>query len=551
VKWLRSVLMVALALGFASVALAAPASAHAGLLQATPAPGSTVDLSPTLVSLQFSEPVGLNSRSIQVTDSAGRRVDRGVPHVLEGVADTVAVDLRTGLARGSYTVVWRVVSADAHPVSGTFSFGYGVPAGTAAAVVAGDPVVPVLHGLGRGAALASAVVLLGVPFFVIVVWPAGSGRPALRRLTRIAWVTAVAAAVWLFVLQGPYGAGLGVGAVLDPELWGLTLSGQFGKLLLLRLVALASAWPVLDRLTTAERRPTGSRADDFTVPLAALGVLFVVSFSYSEHGGAPPWQPFGGLADMAHLAAAGLWLGGLVTLAVVLAPGAAEPRGLAEALPRWSRVAMACVAVLVATGLVQAWRQTLETAAVTGTDYGRLVLVKAGLLVVLVVVAASSRRLVAGLRLGPAGGSGALRTRVGVELVLGAVVLVVTAVLVNTVPARESYTAPFSATLTARDTQGRTATVLVDLPSTRAGSAIVHLYTFDDKGAVLPFSIVTATLVEPTKKLGPVSLSFSNVARGHAQTTVVVPATGTWTLTVQVITDGVTDYSASTQVEVR
>jgi copper transport protein len=245
-----------------------------------------------------------------------------------------------------------------------------------------------------------------------------------------------------------------------------------------------------------------------------------------------------------------VWLGGLVVLGVALAPGAATagaatPAGLAQGLPRWSRLAMGSVVVLVVTGTLQAWRQIGEVAAITGTDYGRYLLVKVALLVGLLSVAQSSRRIVA-RRL-----TGRLRRHVGTELALGAVVLAVTTVLVNAVPARESFTAPFTTTVTAHDTQGRNATLLLEMTSTRSGPSIVHLYSYTADGAVLPFSIVTATLTEQTKKLGPVALTFTTVARGHAQAATVVPAAGSWQLTTQVITDGVTDYAATTTVDIR
>ena len=136
-------------IGVTLLALAAPAAAHASLQQSTPLPGSQVAQAPTRVTLAFSEAVGFNARSITVTDGAGRRVDRGAPHTIDGSAATVGIDLAAGLTRGSYTVVWRVVSAYSHPVAGTFSFGVGMPAGSVGAAAESDSLALWLHGLGR------------------------------------------------------------------------------------------------------------------------------------------------------------------------------------------------------------------------------------------------------------------------------------------------------------------------------------------------------------------------------------------------------------------
>ena len=130
----------ATALGLLGIVLsAAPASAHAALESTTPAQGSQVSTAPSSVSLTFSEAVGINPQSVEVLDPSGHRVDKGDPHNPGGQPATVTVDLKAGLPKASYTVVWHVVSADSHPVSGTFSFGVGVAAGTAPARAGGSP----------------------------------------------------------------------------------------------------------------------------------------------------------------------------------------------------------------------------------------------------------------------------------------------------------------------------------------------------------------------------------------------------------------------------
>jgi copper transport protein len=562
-------------LGMLFVGLAAPASAHAYLRQSDPVAGIQLSASPGRVALQFTEPVSLNSRSLVVTDGGGRRVDRGRPRIEAGSTPVVAVDLLPALPKGSYTVVYRVVSDDAHPVSGSFAFGVGVPAGTPGEPESSDPVVALMHGLGRAAALLAAVVLVGVPGFVLLVWPGGAQVAGLRRVARVAWLVSVISTGWLFLWQGPYGAGLGVGAVTDGQLWAQTVEGQYGKLLLLRLVALGTAAAVLLRLfepagagrrdvgpgevrTPSDSRPgsrSGSRTGDDVrrpaVPLAALAVLYLVSFSFSQHSGFPPWQPFAGLADLAHLGAAALWLGGLVALAVVLRPGVRVTDGLAAALGRWSRLAAAAVAVLVVTGTIQAYRQVREPAAAMGTDYGRLVLGKVGLLVVLLALAWTARLLVARRLSRDDTAVGGLRTRVVAELALGTVAVLVTSVLVNTVPAREAWTAPITLTLPAGDSRGRTAKLQVDVSSTKPGPSVVDLRSTTTAGAVLPFSIVTGVLTEPDRKLGPVVVRFSTVERGHARAIVQLPAAGTWKLALQVSTDGVAGYTATGTVPVR
>jgi len=101
------------------VAGAGPAGAHAHLVRAVPADGSTVETAPSRVSLVFDEEMRPPS-AIVVTGPDGHEVQHGTAAVADSTA-TVAVRLT---ATGTYRVAFRVVSADGHPVTGQTSFGF-------------------------------------------------------------------------------------------------------------------------------------------------------------------------------------------------------------------------------------------------------------------------------------------------------------------------------------------------------------------------------------------------------------------------------------------
>jgi len=101
-----------------------PASfAHAALEKTMPAKGSTVAPSTSQVTLYFGEDIlvlkGKNPNSISVTNSKGMSVNAGETKVS---GTKVAEALKTPLASGKYKVSYRVVSADGHVVSGSYSF---------------------------------------------------------------------------------------------------------------------------------------------------------------------------------------------------------------------------------------------------------------------------------------------------------------------------------------------------------------------------------------------------------------------------------------------
>ena len=107
-----------------SVLLCGPALAHAELEEAAPAEGDTLSEQPEEVRLRFNEPVRAEFDPIQVYDAGGERVDGDDGRTDPEDPDVVVVSL-DGLAEGSYTVEWRVTSADGDPIDGSYEFAMG------------------------------------------------------------------------------------------------------------------------------------------------------------------------------------------------------------------------------------------------------------------------------------------------------------------------------------------------------------------------------------------------------------------------------------------
>ncbi len=101
-----------------SIISAVAADAHAALRSVTPGDGDTVAAAPGNVTLEFNEPIGTGFATVTVTGPSGS-VGRGRPEV---DATTVTQALADRLPGGDYTVAFRVVSEDGHPVSDTTTF---------------------------------------------------------------------------------------------------------------------------------------------------------------------------------------------------------------------------------------------------------------------------------------------------------------------------------------------------------------------------------------------------------------------------------------------
>ncbi|MCC3766815.1 copper resistance protein CopC [Streptomyces sp. UNOC14_S4] len=398
---------------------AAPASAHAALTATDPADGSVVKAAPQRVTLTFSEGVLLSADSVRVLDPHGGRVDEGRPAHADGKSATAAVGLRPGLGDGTYTVAWQAVSADSHPVAGAFTFSIGAPSKTTAKVAPTriDPTVDALYSTGRYAAYAGFVLLVGGCVF------AGVCRTS-RSVQRIAvggWIALFVSTAALILLRGAYTTGKGLGSVLELSLISDVLTTKPGAALLSRLLLLSAAAVFLAVLFGSYTREDGpsARKDgssareqdgrtarerrDVAFGLAVGGALvaagLAATWAMAEHASAGLQSWLAMPVDVLHLLGVAAWLGGLAALLATLWNGEAIPRA---AVLRFSRIAFASVCVLVATGLYQSWRQVGSWGALTGTEYGRLLMIKVGLVTVLVGIAAVSRRWTARLTDGTA-----------------------------------------------------------------------------------------------------------------------------------------------------
>lgn len=532
-----------LAMVVALVGIAAPrASAHTALQSTEPADGATLTASPSRVLLTFNQPVDAPAGGIRVFTADGARVDDGgdTSHG-DGDRKTVSLDV-PALSPGAYVVTWRVVSQDAHPLHGAFSFTVAAPPapvvpvvpGTAPAasttttapppppdlrkfeVDGGSRVVGVLWGVVRFLVFLSLLVLVGGAAFVAWLWPAGWADRRARRLLFVAFVVALVSTLAGIGLQGAYGSGLGLADAFSPDVLRRVMGSRFGKVWLGRVGLLAIFWAFLGMVRKRDTKP----ADVLLV--LAVGMVLLATPGFSGHAATGDLRLLALGVDAVHLAAAAVWLGGLAMLlvAVLRGPGAGEP-AIALVVPRFSKIALAAVGVLVVTGSFQSWRQVRELDAMTSTTYGRTLMVKLGLFAALVALAAASRALVRGRR--PLAETvGRLRANVLAEAAVAVVVLAVTASLVNAVPARIDVARPVTL-----DLEVGQVFVEATVDPAKAGTASLHVYTFTPTGQVTEVDDVRVSMRKGSRV---VKIPARRAGPGHfAAYGFAIPESGAWT----------------------
>ncbi|MGW0942851.1 copper resistance CopC/CopD family protein [Streptomyces sp. NPDC002623] len=367
-----------------------PASAHAALRSADPADGSIVKTAPDSITLTFTESVGLLDDSFRVFDPDNQRVRTGKAGHADGRADTARVTLPGKLATGTFTVAWRVVSADSHPIAGAFTFSVGEPSATPPALPSTsveNPATSGLFNIGRYVAYLAAALLIGTAAFIAVCGPPDI-RP-LRRLLKAGWWALAGSTVFLLLLRAPYETGTGPAEVLDPSGLTRTLGTRPGLALLARLALLAAVAVLLLRQRgPVERRERPSRATFLTG--AALAVGLTLTWAAAEHASAGIQVPAAMTSSVLHLLAMAAWLGGLAALLTLMYRASVPSRVVGS----FSRLAGWSVTVLVVTGVYQSWRGLGSASALTDTTYGRILLAKLAAVTLLLVAGAWSRRTV-------------------------------------------------------------------------------------------------------------------------------------------------------------
>lgn len=382
---MRVVLRAVAAAGISLLVLPAVGSAHALVVSSSPSASSVLTSPPVVVEATFSEPLDRSLSELTLETAAGRPV-RAVP--VGAAPATLVVHPLERLPRGVYRVRWHSVSAeDGHTANGTYAFSVGTRltgAGSHGASVAagGWPAV-----LVRCAFDGALIVFCGGIFCSALLAPArtpggwmlASGRfdresARLWRLTVLLGIGAVllSAAVALQDAARATG-GLGVDSLRR-----YFIGGSAGLTRMAVTVAL-----VASVIMTVRRAPR--YASVFAI--AALAAVVVGGHARSAHLPAVAMT-----SDVAHLAAASVWIGGIVHLViawVLRVPTLSVARrreALQVVLPRFGRLALRAFAVLATAGTVTAATELPSVAALWADGYGRTLIVKGGLVVAIASV---------------------------------------------------------------------------------------------------------------------------------------------------------------------
>ena len=497
----RSRLIVAIAAAGLALVLPAAAAAHAYLTKTVPAASVVLETPPASVQLTYDEAVEPRFAIISVTDVNAHSVVTGPVTRSPSNPDTLVVPLKR-VPEGWYLVYWRAISVDGHPVQGAFTFAVGPNAGPAPQFA-----IPHISGSATSTPLVIAkwlaflAMMSAIGLFVL---RALIARPLIRRvegtsLRTLSLAFGITAVLGLIAVPAYLEEATAIDSLksfwsfgsLIP-LWRVTAFGR-GWVDVEICFALFCAAAAVALWVDRPEREGRSVASLLSVSgaLAAAAATLVLPGTVGHAGQTSPR----GVAvplDWLHLISGSIWVGGLIGLLVVWRslPVAKRTAGLVVCVPRFSNTAFVSVMVLLGTGVGASVLHLPVLAALWQTSYGKVILIKAGILLAAMLLASVNLlRTKPGLSRAEVSEASArlLRRLVSAEAVLVAGAILAAAILSSLAPPPPSFA--------------------------EEGSALAHVGPGKVASTVTQNGYTLQVLVNPNKAVAPNSFGL-RVTRG-------------------------------------
>lgn len=378
----------------------APAEAHAILIRSDPPVNARLQDPPPLVSAFFSEALDKRLSSLKVVNGEGKEVDSGQTSFGPDAAQ-MSVSIPEPLPPGFYAVLWQTLSSvDGHLLKGSYPFtvlnpdgsepsGPRPTAGGGAGYSGGAPTADAVAVKWAGLlAAALAIGALAFPTLVAGRLRAEAGAAVHRYCLRSAWAGAFGLALTgaaELLIQARRLGGLSFTDDALHTVWGERWIERQAVLLAIAALLWAHGWP---------KRRRRAEASQALLAIALIGGFqYLLLVAMTSHASSVPGSFWAVGADFIHLSAAALWVGILFQLVLFLAwtirhtPPDQRPALLAHPLRRFSALAATAVFLLLASGLASSLTEVPDFEALGDTAYGRALVVKSAVIVLLMLAA--------------------------------------------------------------------------------------------------------------------------------------------------------------------
>ncbi|MBE5105114.1 copper resistance protein CopC [Bacillus thuringiensis] len=515
-------------------------SAHAYVVKSNPAENETLKRAPTVVKIEFDEDIQVSHfNTLFVRDTSGKRVDLKDAHIDKRNKKLLEAGLKENLKNGLYSIQWKAISADGHPIQGVIPFRIGsAEAGTADIQVEEMGYVPQIDMImGRGILYTSFSLFLGVLFFNLIIYK-GNAIAVQSRSKKIIWISLFGIFISLLFnlpLQAKINADVSWLEAFDPLLLKETLQLSVFGYVWITQMALISMLIIV--IYFAVKREEFSSFKVWGIPILLFTGLLAMK-AFNSHAYGLKFKEIAVVMDFLHLFAASLWIGGLSSIILLLHKEDDKWTMYWDAIKRFSPWATGTVIVILITGLFNSTFFIPTIHALFDTKYGLALLAKILLFVsmgILGILHYVKGRMRAQKRLG-----GTLK----VEFIIGMIVFVIVAFMTNVQTPPMPPTGPF--TESKQLDNGYEITLHVS--PNKVGQNTFHITLKDENGQpVTDMEQIVLTTQSLDMNMGKGSFKVSAVSAGEYEAEgMYINMTGNWNIHVHGLTKSLdsfdTDY---------
>ncbi|MGN5648680.1 copper resistance CopC/CopD family protein [Bacillus sp. Brlt_9] len=516
------------------------ASAHAHIVKSNPAENETLKKAPSVVKIEFDEDIQVSHfNTLFVRDTSGKRVDLKDAHIEKKNKKLLEAGLKENLKDGLYSIQWKVISADGHPIQGVIPFRIGsAEAGADDIQVEEMGYVPQIDMImERGVLYTSFSLFIGVLFFNLIMYK-GNAISVQSRSKKIIWISLIGIFISLLFnlpLQAKINADVSWLEASDLLLLKETLQlSVFGYVWITQMVLISSLIVVTYFAMKCEKL---SSVKVWSIPIVLfIGILVMKAFNSHAYG--LKFKDIAVVMDFLHLFAASLWIGGLSSIILLLRKEDDKWSKYWDMIKRFSPWATGAVIVILITGLFNSTFFIPTIHSLFDTKYGLALLVKMLLFIfmgILGIVHYVKGKMRAQQGLG---------ATVKIEFTIGIIIFIIVAFMTNVQTPPMPPTGPF--TESKQLDNGYELTLHVS--PNKVGQNTFHITLKDENGQpVTDMEQIILTTQSLDMNMGKGSFKVSAVSPGEYEAEgMYINMTGNWNIQVHGLTKSLdsfdTDY---------
>jgi copper transport protein len=518
-------------------ALPRMSSAHAYIVKSNPSENQTMSESPNKVTIEFDEIIQATFYSIQVFNMKGIQVSNGNGKINPNNTKILETNIKKELPKGIYSIKWRVVSSDGHPIDGVIPFQIGDGSKNQALQTSKTsgyvPQFDLI--LIRWIQYISGAMFVGLCFFYLTVFPKENLQGTAiekryKRIINIAFIFLWLSILFSLPLQTTIQANVSWLDTFDLSLLRtMATETLFGKVWMVEMIIL------IILLITIKRNKKSLWWISFV-----LGACLFLAKAILSHAVSTKDLLVAIEFDFLHLLSASIWIGSLVAMAILLPLKKNEDSKIhfQQTIRRFSPWGKVCVILLLISGVYLSLKYVPTFHALFNTNYGRVLTVKIGLFTLMLFLAwlnSLKRR------------QGEIQITLWSELATGIIVLGLAVILTN-LPTASSSMGPFNETKSFKND----AKVTLKVGPNVIGQNTFEVILKDKAGKPLTeIEQVTLTFTSRNMDMGENAVNIPKVANGKYMIKgMYFNMTGPWEVHVHVLTSSLDALDADFNIVV-